>query len=78
MSAPLLTLAYFSPETVLPLTSIIATVAGGAMLLTRGTMRFVIRYLRNLVSRRHRIASTSKPHLHAQEAMISQERHQGE
>ena len=35
--------AYFSPETMLPATSIIATIAGILMMLGRGSLRYVLR-----------------------------------
>ena len=35
--------AYFSPETLLPATSIIATIAGILMMLGRGSLRYVMR-----------------------------------
>ena len=35
--------AYFSPETVLPVTSIVATIAGIVMMLGRGTLRLMVR-----------------------------------
>ena len=56
-------LAYFSPETLLPATSIVATIAGIVMLVGRGSLRFVIRTSR--AGNRHpgRVAGTSKPHL---------------
>jgi hypothetical protein len=59
--------AYFSPETLLPATSIVATIAGIAMVLGRGALRL----LRRSSGRGHRqmgrIAATSEPHIHAYE-----------
>jgi hypothetical protein len=59
--------AYFSPETLLPATSIVATIAGIVMMLGRGALRL----LRRSRSRGHRqvcrIAATSEPHIHAHE-----------
>jgi hypothetical protein len=54
MSAPNVLLAYLSPDTVLPLTSIVATIAGGAMLLTRGSIRFLVRCFRDTFRRPQR------------------------
>jgi hypothetical protein len=51
MCASNLPLAYFSPETVMPLTSIVATIVGAAMLLTRGTIRFLVHCVRGALRR---------------------------
>jgi hypothetical protein len=56
-------LAYFSPETLLPATSIVATIAGIVMMVGRGSLRYVIRSSRQGLRRTGRIAGTSKPHL---------------
>ena len=58
-----LILAYFSPETLLPATSIVATIAGIVMMLGRGTLRLMVRSSRRRLTRAGRIAATSKPHL---------------
>jgi hypothetical protein len=55
--------AYFSPETMLPATSIIATIAGILMMLGRGSLRYVIRLSKRGQRTAGRIAATSKPHL---------------
>ena len=57
--------AYFSPETLLPVTSIVATIAGIVMMLGRGTLRLMIRSSGAANRPAGRIAGTSKPHLHA-------------
>ena len=49
MSSFTLLFAYFAPETFLPLTSIVATIAGVVMMLGRGSMRYVV----HCVRRRH-------------------------
>jgi hypothetical protein len=41
MFSAIRTLAYFSPETMLPLSSLIATIAGFALLLNRSSIRFI-------------------------------------
>jgi hypothetical protein len=64
MFASILILGYFSPETVLPLTSIVATIAGAAMLLTRGSLRFLLRCLRLAIRREKPAAGTGTPHFH--------------
>jgi hypothetical protein len=57
-------LGYFSPETLLPATSIIATALGFIMLIGRGSYRLMVRGWRLAANRSHRIANTSEPHLH--------------
>jgi hypothetical protein len=58
--------AYFSPETMLPVTSIVATIAGIVMMLGRGTIRLMARSAQRKLRRPGRIAGTSKPHPHVQ------------
>lgn len=65
-------LAYFSPETVLPLTSIVATIAGAAMLLTRGSLRFLLRCLRLAIGRKRREEGTRGPHFSTAGAEVSE------
>jgi len=47
-----LILAYFGPETFLPLTSIVAAVVGVAMMFGRNTVRFVLYLFGRIVSGR--------------------------
>jgi hypothetical protein len=54
--------AYFSPETLLPVGSIIATVAGVAMMLGRGSLRFLFRTFRRFARPSAWIAGVSRPH----------------
>jgi hypothetical protein len=54
--------AYFSPETLLPVTSIVATIAGIAMMLGRGSVKFVIRCCQRGLRGAGRIAGVSRPH----------------
>ncbi len=54
--------AYFSPETLLPVGSILASVAGIAMMLGRGSMRFLIRGVRRYVRPSAWVAGASRPH----------------
>jgi hypothetical protein len=54
--------AYFSPETLLPVGSIIATVAGVAMMLGRGSLRFLFRAVRRFARPSTWIAGVSRPH----------------
>jgi hypothetical protein len=61
-------LGYFSPETVLPLTSIVATILGAAMLLTRGSLRFLLRCLRLAIRRDKSLGRTGAPHVAAPSA----------
>jgi hypothetical protein len=62
MGAPTVLLAYLSPETILPVTSIVAAIAGGAMLFTRASIRFLVRRLRGALRRPRRVAGASQPH----------------
>jgi hypothetical protein len=62
MILSLLMLGYFSPETMLPLSSVIATVAGFALLIKRSSVRFVIHCFRAAL-RRPRGSAIGKPHL---------------
>jgi hypothetical protein len=59
--------AYFSPETLLPATSIVATIAGIVMMLGRGSLRLVFRSTQRALRRPARIAGTSEPHVHLHE-----------
>jgi hypothetical protein len=60
-------LAYFSPETLLPVGSILATVLGVAMMLGRGSLRFLIRSLKRLFRPSAWIAGVSRPHFRLDE-----------
>jgi hypothetical protein len=62
-----LALAYFSPETLLPATSIVATIAGIVMMLGRGSLRLLLRSTERATHSPARVAGTSKPHLHLHE-----------
>ena len=64
--------AYFSPETLLPATSIVATIAGIVMMLGRGTLRLLIRSSQRGLRQAGRIAGTSKPHLHIHDDVHTQ------
>jgi hypothetical protein len=68
MGTPNAVLAYLSPETILPVTSIVATIAGGAMLFTRGSIRFLVRRLRGAFRRPRRVAGASQPHSRSRRA----------
>jgi hypothetical protein len=72
MSAPNVLLAYLSPETILPLTSIVATIVGGAMLLTRGSIRFLFRCFRGALRRPRRVAQARAPHYESRRAMLAE------
>ena len=69
----LLVFAYFSPETILPLTSIVATIVGGAMLLTRGSIRFLFHCIRSALRLPRRVARTRAPHFDSRRAMVAKE-----
>jgi hypothetical protein len=55
-------IAYFSPETLLPVGSILATVLGVAMMLGRGSLRFLLRCVRRVLKPADSIASVNRPH----------------
>jgi hypothetical protein len=54
--------AYFSPETLLPVGSILATFAGLAMMLGRGSLRFLLRCLKRVARPSSWVAGVSRPH----------------
>ena len=58
--------AYFSPETLLPVGSIVATVLGVIMMLGRGSLRFLIRG-ESVLPRSAWIAGVSRPHFRVRE-----------
>jgi len=64
--------AYFSPETLLPVTSIVATIAGIALMLGRGSLRFIIGRCRRGLGRAGRIAGVSRPHFEVRKESHSQ------
>jgi hypothetical protein len=55
-------LAYFSPETMLPLSSLIATIVGFGLLIKRSSIRFVLHCFRAAFRRRPTGTGISKPH----------------
>ncbi len=59
--------AYFSPETLLPVGSIIATVLGVMMMLGRGSVRFLIRSAKRVLPTSAWIAGVSRPHFRVRE-----------
>jgi hypothetical protein len=54
--------AYFSPETVLPLTSVLASAVGVLLLFGRGSLRLVRRLLRIAIPRGRRASVVPMPH----------------
>ena len=59
--------AYFSPETLLPVGSILATVLGVAMMLGRGSLRFFVRSFKRVLRPSAWIAGVSRPHFRLNE-----------
>jgi hypothetical protein len=55
-------LAYFSPDTLLPATSVIATIAGVMMILGRTSFRFLIYCFRRSIRFSSRVAPINEPH----------------
>lgn len=64
--------AYFSPETMLPLSSLIATVVGFALLVKRSTVRFVVRCCRESLRALRPCSTPSSPHLRVRPGSVSQ------
>ncbi len=55
-------LAYFSPETMLPLSSVIATVVGFGLLIQRNTIRFALGIFRAALRKRPEPVTRKGPH----------------
>lgn len=75
MPAPIPPLfAYFSPETLLPVTSIVATVIGVVMMCGKNTFRFLIRGCSRVLPRRksQRVEITKRPHFQARSQVPSE------
>ena len=62
MHATHVVLAYFSPETVLPVTSVLATVLGVILMFGRYTFRLVTRRLRGTLLREAHDRGERSPH----------------
>jgi hypothetical protein len=54
MFSPMHMFAYFSPETMVPLSSLIATIAGFALLIKRSSVRFLVECCRAAIGRARR------------------------
>jgi hypothetical protein len=54
--------AYLSPETVVPVASVVAAALGGLMFLTKGSIRFLGRCVRGALRRPQQSAALGKPH----------------
>jgi hypothetical protein len=67
--------AYFSPETLLPVGSILATALGVLMMLGRGSLRFLIRSLKRVFRPSAWIAGVSRPHFRLNDQGESQTAH---
>jgi hypothetical protein len=66
-------LAYFSPETMLPLSSLIATIVGFALLIKRSSIRFVVHCCRAAFRGRPTGSNINKPHFATQSGETKQE-----
>jgi hypothetical protein len=62
MMSSLLVFAYFSPETFLPVTSIIATVLGVIMMFGRTTFRLTVQFGRRLLRKETATTAMKEPH----------------
>ncbi len=60
-------LAYLTPESLLPATSVIATIAGIGMILGRSSFRFLVRCCRRTLRVASKLAETSQPHFRLRE-----------
>lgn len=58
-------IGYFSPETMLPLSSVIATIAGFALLIKRSSIRFVVHCFRAAFRRGSNTTAVKAPHFTA-------------
>ncbi len=72
MCATNVMLAYFSPETMLPLSSLIATVVGFALLVKRNSVRFVVHCCREAVRTLRSRSTPSSPHFRLRSRRTSQ------
>lgn len=59
-------IGYFSPETLLPAASIVATVVGVVMMMGRGSWRFLVLSFKRGFRRGDRVARVSQPHFRLQ------------
>ncbi|WP_422924601.1 hypothetical protein [Singulisphaera sp. PoT] len=57
--------AYFGPETILPITSVIATVAGVALMCGKNSIRFAMRCGKVAFLRSRRMVAVGRPHFDA-------------
>ena len=64
---PVILFAYFGPETMLPLTSVVATVVGVFLMLGRNTFRLMRRALLGWIPGIERKRSIPRPHLSLKE-----------
>lgn len=62
MALPLLIFAYFSPETILPLSSILATIVGCALMVKRSSIQFVLRSFQAILRKRRASRRVHSPH----------------
>jgi hypothetical protein len=62
MSFYFVVLAYFSPETMVPMSSILATIAGCALMVKRSSFRFAARSCRAVLHRRRGGGRVNAPH----------------
>ncbi len=72
MRASDLLFGYFSPETLLPATSIVATIAGIVMMLGQRSLRLFVFAIRRARAGSMRTAATSRPHFPVGEEVTAQ------
>ncbi len=71
MSLSLLVFAYFSPETILPLSSILATIAGCALMVKRSSIRFAVRGFQTILRKRRAARHVHSPHFQVPEKELN-------
>ncbi len=62
MSNSTFVVAYFGPEFLLPVSSVVATIIGIVMMLGQGSLRFMLQFFRRVFRRRKRVAAVRHPH----------------
>jgi hypothetical protein len=64
--------AYFSPETFLPMTSVLASAVGVLLLFGRNVLQLVRRFLRFATARRRRPERIPRPHFRFNEERVEE------
>ncbi len=67
MHVPQLLFAYLSPETFLPVTSLLATVVGVVLMFGKNAYRLVVHQIRSVFARNHAVDGSKVPHFRLKE-----------